>query len=223
MKKSILLFISCTIYLTLNAQNNMIGMWEVIEVSMGNNIMTPVAKWTKIHADSTFKSGNGWIQNSTGTWTLDQDIITMTDSLSMEDPYSGFTLSWRGDTMIWQRQEEGLVTVKWRPITQIPMAPLDYFYGNWEMLTPTTNSLFSYPTTLYFRWDRIYRTNPIESASQTGFWQIHGHRNQITFVPHHQEQGFTSYSFSFTHCDTLRLENHQDSLSTIVFFRQRKQ
>lgn len=62
-----------TFSLTLiNAQQAVVGFWEVTEVKVGDQTMTPVAKWTRIHEDGTFQSGNGWLQNSEGTWTFDK-------------------------------------------------------------------------------------------------------------------------------------------------------
>lgn len=224
MKKLLALLFTFAIYQAVSAQNKIIGCWEAIEVTMGNQTMTPVGKWTKIHPNNTFESGNGWIQNSTGKWTFKNDSITMTDTLNVEDPYGGFILSWSGDTMIWQRDEDGeRIAVKWRPITQIPMTPLDYIYGNWEMTEPASDSFLSYPTTLYFRWDRIYKTSSTHTGSPTGYWQVHGHRNRITFIPHDTKQSFVHYTFSLPHSDTLILQSQSDTLSTLVFFRQRKQ
>ena len=54
----------------LNAQE-ITGFWEFKKVDVGGKIKTPVAKWTKIENDHTYRSGNGWLQNSVGTWTYD--------------------------------------------------------------------------------------------------------------------------------------------------------
>jgi hypothetical protein len=37
---------------------------------MGNNEMTPIARWMRFNKDSTQTSGNGWLQHSEGSWVF---------------------------------------------------------------------------------------------------------------------------------------------------------
>ena len=72
------LFVLTTIILLsteLSAQREIIGMWEFTSVQVGDQTMTPVAKWAKYNSDGTFQSGNGWTQNSIGTWNYNDTFV----------------------------------------------------------------------------------------------------------------------------------------------------
>ena len=64
---TLLIFNSLTVY-----AQDIVGFWEIKEVIVGGKIMTPVAKWSKINKDGSYQSGNGWLQNSEGTWKFDK-------------------------------------------------------------------------------------------------------------------------------------------------------
>ena len=66
----VLILIQSSIY-TYSQQESLIGLWEIQKVEVGEDNMTPVAKWTKINTDGTYQSGNGWLQNSQGQWNYD--------------------------------------------------------------------------------------------------------------------------------------------------------
>ncbi len=50
------------------------GIWEIRKVTVGDQTMTPVSKWTRINSDFIYQSGNGWLQNSEGNWTFDKSL-----------------------------------------------------------------------------------------------------------------------------------------------------
>ena len=47
------------------------GLWIVKSVRVGEQEMTPNAKWARFNSDLAQESGNGWFQHSYGIWNLD--------------------------------------------------------------------------------------------------------------------------------------------------------
>lgn len=173
-----------------------VGLWEVTNVNVGNEIMTPVAKWMRFNEDSTFQSGNGWLQNSEGTWTFNKEKMTFKTNAKngLIDPFEPFNLSWEDSKMIWSRVEDGMkVTVTLKKIKKLPKAIGDELVGLWDLsivlsegkeiqnqLDPNDKNY------VFIRWDRIYVERTAESKRTTGYWHIHGHKPEITFLSHQQ-------------------------------------
>ena len=61
---------------TSSLSQSVLGFWAVKEVMVGTEIKTPVAKWIKVNDDGSYQSGNGWLQNSEGTWSYDKSSQT---------------------------------------------------------------------------------------------------------------------------------------------------
>lgn len=180
-----------------NAQKErLIGLWEVLEVreDIGSRTITPVAKWARINSDGTFQSGNGWLQNSSGNWAFEEQSKTLTviDPLAVKDEFGGFKVTFENELMFWEREEEGMmVKVTLQPIESIPMAISDYLQGAWHLTEITKNGTpikdeFDSNNThrMLIRWDRIYVSIDPEGTRSTGYWHIHGHRPEITFLSH---------------------------------------
>ena len=174
-----------------------IGLWEVEQVEIGDNNMTPVAKWTRINEDGSYESGNGWLQHAQGSWSYNDtsQTIVMKDSLGLLDEYGGFRVSYAHDQMQWSRQEECMqVEVTLKPISNLPMSPADYLVGLWEIDNPVkddenkdSNSTLFNTQKVFIRWDRIYVSFDTNNKRQTGYWHIHGHKPEITLLPHDPE------------------------------------
>jgi hypothetical protein len=139
------------------------GLWEVTNVTAGSHSITPVAKWTRINPGGTFQSGNGWRQNSEGTWSYDDKTAQFSpkETNGIEEGYGPFTVSFKDSSMLWKREEDGMqVTVTWKKIDQLPMAPADMAAGLWDLIAASDNGknvLSSYdPDNKYYifiRWD----------------------------------------------------------------------
>ena len=100
------------------------GLWLVERVQVGEEQMTPVAKWFDIRDDGTCNSGNGWLQNMTGTWSFDKDTseFSATNKFGIKDEAGPFAVEFMGESMLWSRTEEGMdVRVH---LTRITTAPL---------------------------------------------------------------------------------------------------
>lgn len=176
------------IFLNSAAQtSSLVGFWEMTSVSMGTESMTPIAKWITLKKDHSYTSGNGWIQNSAGSWKFDKEthILTSIDSLGISEDFAGFKVSFEGKNMIWERQENGmLVKVTLKPITEKPMAPADYLVGLWK-LQNNDQSPEDY-NRIFIRWDRIYNEYVDQKKKTSGYWHINAHKPEVTFLPHQE-------------------------------------
>src|SRR5690606_30317287 len=110
-----------------NAQQ-MIGFWVVDKVMVGDQDLTPVAKWFKYHKDHTYQSGNGWTQNDIGTWAYDKskkEFMAQT-SMGIKDEYDVFKVRFSENKMFWEREEDGMkVVVSLSRIKEMPMSTKD--------------------------------------------------------------------------------------------------
>ncbi|KAB1065979.1 hypothetical protein [Salibacter halophilus] len=195
MKKNITFFLLVLLSLHTYAQKeNLTGLWEVEKVSVGEKNMTPVAKWFRINPDGKYQAGNGWLQNGKGNWSYDAEsnMYTATDSLDITDEFGGFTVSFGAEKMFWEREEEGMhVKVTLMPIKELPMSPADYLKGVWDLVEITKEGqsvLSDFDSKdkhkLFIRWDRVYINFSPEGERLTGYWHIHGHRPEVTLIPH---------------------------------------
>lgn len=186
--KTLLLSSCLFVFLNVEAQNtSLVGFWEMTSVSMGSQSMTPVAKWIKFKKDHSYTSGNGWLQNSKGSWTFNQktNILTSLDSLGISEDFAGFKVSFEKKNMIWEREENGmLVRVTLKPITEKPMATADYLVGLWK-LQDDEQSEEDY-NRIFIRWDRIFNEYYNNEKKGSGYWHINGHRPEVTFLPHQE-------------------------------------
>ncbi|MDW7694107.1 hypothetical protein R9C00_05075 [Flammeovirgaceae bacterium SG7u.111] len=179
-------------------QSNVVGFWEIEKVMVGEEVMTPVAKWTKINADGTYQSGNGWLQNSTGTWTFDKNnnLFSPEEKNGIKEGFGAFTVSLDGKKMKWEREEEGMkVVVSLIPIEKKPMSTADKIHGLWDLTSAAKggeNITSEYDANdkcyLFIRWDRLYRERTPEGERATGYWHINGHKPEVTFLSHQERK-----------------------------------
>jgi hypothetical protein len=195
-------FIITTLCLSLMAcqpqqtiQNNkktspIVGFWEVEKVTVGKEKMTPVAKWFKLNANNTFEGGNGWMQNSEGTYTYDGQKYQPITKNGLKDPFGAFQVSFENDKMIWERQEEGMkVIVTLKRIVEKPKSPADQVVGLWDLTkaekegkdvtTETDKDNLHY---IFIRWDRFFVQRTPKGDRDRGYWHFHGHKPEITFI-----------------------------------------
>jgi hypothetical protein len=156
--------------------------------------MTPVAKWFKVNKDNTYQTGNGWLQNGFGTWTYDQKsqafLSKETLGAGIEDEAGAFTVRFKEEEMLWEREEEGMsVLVTLHKITQLPLSPADQLVGLWDLAKVTKDgqqvtSTFD-PENKYYlfiRWDRVFLERSPKNEHNYGLWHINGHKPEITFI-----------------------------------------
>jgi len=195
----IFIFLSCPFAYS----QDLIGFWEIKEVKVGEEVMTPVAKWTRINKDGTYESGNGWLQNSIGTWEYDSNENNFTPNSinGIKDEFGAFSVSLSENGMKWNRMEEGMnVILSLERIEKLPMTPADKLQGLWdltEVVEDGESIMASFdPLNLYYvfiRWDRIYITRTSDNKRSSGYWHIDGHRPHVTFISHDHEKGIESW------------------------------
>ncbi|PWN07890.1 hypothetical protein [Rhodohalobacter mucosus] len=216
------------IYLTLFAGSGMAaqppqftGLWLIEHVQNGTEEMTPVAKWTRIHADGTYESGNGWLQNSSGTWTFNREDSTFlpVEKNGLTDPFGPFKVAVEGSRMTWIRVEEGReVVISLIKTDELPKSIADRIQGLWglkmavEEDVDITNTMD--PNGRYFifiRWDRIYIEQMADGKRASGYWHMNGHHPELTLLPHSGDQPALSWRAVMRDDKTLELEGLSDS------------
>ncbi len=170
------------------------GLWIVEDVRIGDETMTPVAKWFRYNSDGTYVGGNGFLQNDEGTWMLDKDEqqFSPKSSYGLVDPFGPFKISQSNGKMTWEREEEGMnVVVTLSRIDELPKSPADWLVGMWGLQVAekkgTDNlDIIDPDRQIYFfiRWDRMVIQRNAKGERKTGYWHIHGHKPEVTFLPH---------------------------------------
>lgn len=191
------------------------GLWEIKQVTVGEETKTPVAKWARIHDDHTFQSGNGWLQNSEGTWTFDEEKrqFTLDDKYGIKDEYGAFTVHFSNGKMIWERHEDGMkVVVMLIKTEKLPMSTADKLPGLWDLteakqegtnITSTFDPENKYY--LFIRWDRIYVERTPKGDRSTGYWHIDGHRPEVTLLNHNVNKDPDKWNVSVTDSTLLMI------------------
>jgi hypothetical protein len=207
MRKILLLSLALFLLLIQSHAQSVSGFWVVNKVSVGDRSMTPVAKWFKNNKDGTFQSGNGWTQNSVGTWTYDKETkeFIPTNTNGLKDEYGPFQVSFSGDNMIWERQEDGMkVVVTLSEINEMPIAPADQIVGLWSLsnvkkmeedastgVDPDGNPY------LFIRPDRLYRIRNADATFDNGYWHMDGHNPEFHLINHNREKAVQIFTISF--------------------------
>jgi hypothetical protein len=206
MMKKILFFFLLpfqTLFSQIN-ENDLIGLWEITQVTVGNEHKTPIAKWVDFKADHTHRGGNGWVQHSIGTWHFDQQKSTLNilTTNGIEDIYPPFTVSQNDNGMQWKREEDGqTVIVSLKKIEEIPVAYSDKMIGLWQVVSienEDDNTLlpFTKDAKLFMRMDRRYSVH-LPSGQKGGVWHAHAHRQQVRLLSDEGDSADTSWSVLF--------------------------
>jgi hypothetical protein len=174
--------------------SDIIGLWKVDQVTVGNENVTPTAKWFLFEADGTMISGNGWVQNSLGSWAHNEARQTLLQTNQQQaDEFGAFQVSFEGENMIWQRMEEGeKVAVILSRTNEKPLAPWDEIVGKWKIkeqeINSTNNDIppsanFESWESIFLMWDRSYRKFGEDNQQiEYGVWHIGGHSNTVWLI-----------------------------------------
>ncbi|MDN3204070.1 hypothetical protein [Algoriphagus sediminis] len=235
LKINVALFALWSIFSLPTYAQDITGLWEVINVQVGEEEMTPIARWTRINENGTFESGNGWLKSSFGTYDYNEAeksfLPTETEGLQLESEFGAFKVEVMDEEMIWKREENGEpVTVLLSRIDELPKAPADKIIGLW-MLTHIKDSGASDTRAIeenelkmfLIRWDRIYREMSMAEGRKTGYWHMNAHRPQVTMLPHTEGDPAESWALAFSP-GKLTLTGISDSNRDIemIFARQNK-
>lgn len=197
---------------SINAQ--ITGLWEVVNVQVGNEKMTPVAKWTYIHEDGSYTSGNGWLQNSDGNWNYDEETskIEMTPKTGFDDPDGPFNImNMNEDSMIWTREEGGEeVIVSYNRISQLPKSLPDLAIGIWDIETAEKDGLDVMseidPTGnrfVFLRFDHLV-FDVVNENRTSGMWRIDAHRPVIDILYYDTSKSSDYWQITFDGEDTMQ-------------------
>ena len=173
------------------------GFWVVTKVSVGAREVTPVARWFKIEKGKQ-TSGNGWTQHSFGTYKFDKkksELLFITTN-EPDDEFGAFKVERKGPLMTWTRKEENeLVVVELKPITEMPMGPADLAKGLWVLNSAVDRELDITKTYdpdhkhfLFIRWDRQYVRQINAHERISGYWFFDAHLPLMTLISENREQ-----------------------------------
>lgn len=198
------------------------GLWLVKKVKVGQEEMTPIAKWMKFNADSTQTSGNGWLQHSFGSWSLYKNKLSMKNTNGLDDESEPFKISLEKSKMTWSRVEEGEnIQVFLERINKIPASDGNNLMGLWKLdtvfLGHHTENLKSSSITLFLRWDNTYVIQQSKEEKYYGIYKIHGHKPELQMVNYGETPEFKFYKFSISD-DKLTLTN-TDTNTKLIYSR----
>jgi hypothetical protein len=210
--------VSCT------SPKELIGLWQIDKVNVGNEERTPVARWTKLQPDYTQASGNGWLQHSVGTWNYDveQNALQIINVNGFKDEFGPFKVQIGDKNMIWTRNEEGQeVTVYLKRIEQIPTAPANQLFGTWGLSEQdTTSASEKKQAYLFFRWDQIFRQGDSDGHFQLGVYKTHGHRNEVELFHYGDPVKLERWEYELIDYATLRLKQETKDSTIIKEFQR---
>lgn len=188
--------------ISLSAQE-LSGMWEVKHVKIGNQVMTPIARWTSFNADNTYYSGNGWKQHSQGTFELNQNHISLHEKNGITDAFGAFEiLLMTPDSMIWVRNEdEERVHVTFVKINEKPESLSNQIIGLWQREASDSIANNNY---LHLRWDQTLIISFDGQTRKIGYWQINAHRPILTLI--NEEAPFEKWEIKALTNIQLKLE-----------------
>jgi hypothetical protein len=169
------------------------GLWVVNSVVVGDEEMTPNARWTRFNSDLTQESGNGRFQHSYGTWKLNQNSneLFIENTNGLDDINEPFVISLNQDEMIWERTEEGQnIKVILERSSQLPETYGDKILGLWELEKVTGNGSYFKESDkketndyIFFRWDKRFVIKS-EKGRVNGVYNVHGHKPEVELIPY---------------------------------------
>lgn len=131
------LLLSLTL-LSCQEKTELVGMWQVQKVQMGENEMTPIARWMQFNEDGTQTNGNAWLQHSYGTWNLSEGQLRVLDENGIKDNTDSFSVKIDLEQMTWKREEEGqVVVVTLKRIERMPQSGGNKLKGLWKLTKAT--------------------------------------------------------------------------------------
>lgn len=193
MNKSTLLFLLLILMLTGCEKSSQIeGLWIVSLVQVGDQTMTPNARWTRFNSDHTQESGNGRFEHSYGTWSLDRETheLSIKNTNGLDDLYDPFKVSFEQDKMIWKRNEEGQdLTVTLERSSKLPETYGDKALGLWELENASGGGTYFGESesktgeSIHFRWDKRFVIRS-RNGKVHGVYNVHGHKSEVELIPY---------------------------------------
>lgn len=218
----IILLFSC------NSKKRIEGLWVVKFVKIGNQEMTPNARWIRFNADSTQQSGNGWFQHSIGTWDINRETnkLSITDSNGLKDRFGSYNISFENTLMYWTRIEDGQnVEVTLERTDHLPETYGDRLLGLWKLEKAFGNGKYFKQSNkqntaryLFLRWDRRFVIGS-EQGRIHGIYNVNGHKPELELIPYGEDLTRSFWKVDFDQNSIkLKLIN-SDSLVVRNFIR----
>ncbi|MEO1516278.1 MAG: hypothetical protein AAFV95_14745 [Bacteroidota bacterium] len=212
MNKKLLVVICLLSLWSCTSESGLEGLWIVQKVRMGEQEVTPNARWTRFHGDFSQQSGNGWFQHSYGSWTFEEESreLSIVNVNGLTDSNGPFQVQLEGDRMTWTREEEGQqIVVSLERATELPATYGDQVMGLWKLENAVgTHAPFDssqqQTNSLFLRWDKRF---DIRSAGGRvrGVYNVHGHKPEIEFIPYGDKWERSFWKIDFSQ-DRLSLE-----------------
>lgn len=202
--KTIIISIFSVLITTFTYAQSITGLWIVDRVSVGDQVMTPVAKWFKFNSENTYQAGNGWLQNDQGVWKYTSGKTEFTTQSQIgADEFGAFKISFLNHQMYWERMENGeKVVVALSRIDSLPLSPKDKVIGNWELIsnndTLTPMNQINNKQQILIRWTGTYRKTSNESTRTSGYWYMHAHRPELRFISTDRAKDIEVFTVSFS-------------------------
>ena len=203
------------------------GYWTVTLVTVGENTMTPVAKWFHLSEDGALQGGNGGNINLMGTWqTLDDGSLLFTTAAGEDDPAGSFAVKQSDNKMTLERMEEGqLVQVSLQTFdpSNWPTAPWDQITGLWELDDEASNiqtKAYGFRTA-FFRWDNLVLFNwqQQDGSNWSALWRINAHRPTLELAPNEECPTRESWEISFKDDEMYWTREVEENKETLVWKR----
>lgn len=181
-----------TFQLAAQSKESLVGLWLISEVRVGEQMMTPDARWSRFNADGTQESGNGWFQHAYGTYEFDEGSMELSVETKnqLDDPFGPFNVSFEGSNeMSWIRREEGeQVQVSLVRIDELPSTNRDKLIGLWQLKEAEGAGPFyeedgNESDYLFIRWDGKFVIG--KSGNRIyGVYNVHAHKPEIELIPY---------------------------------------
>lgn len=169
------------------------GLWIVETVMVGEEKVTPNARWARFNSDFTQESGNGRFQHSYGTWKLNAKTkeLVVTNLNGLEDLNDPFKVTVNQNEMLWERIEEGQnMKVTLVRSSKLPESYGDRILGLWNLESMTGNGDYFEETGkketsayIFFRWDKRFVIQS-EKGRINGVYNVHGHKPEVELIPY---------------------------------------
>jgi len=228
---SILSLIGIISFFSCEKKTTIEGLWVVKLVAVGDEEMTPNARWTRFNSDLTQESGNGRFQHSYGTWKLNQKSheLSIENSNGLYDLNEPFVVSINDNEMIWERTEEGQrIKVTLERSSKLPETYGDKLLGLWKLEKAISTGNYFVESSkkeindyVFFRWDKRFVIES-DKGRINGVYNVHGHKPQVELIPYGDQIKRDFWKIQFDENQiTLKLLN-SDSTVTRKFRRINK-
>lgn len=224
MKRALLLMLLYTpLIYGQETDSALIGLWEVKSVQVGTEEMTPLAKWFEFEIDGTQSGGNGWVQNSIGTWKFEKGALSVLTTNGVDDPFGPFEVTFVDDLMKWRRMEEGMdVVVVLDRIERVPVSYADKMIGLWvidglEIEEGELNVPCQKGDKFFLRMDKRYSLH-LKGGRKGGVWHTHGHRPFVRLLSDEGDAYDSSWNVSFENDQMIWVNGSE--LAAKIFFKR---